>query len=276
MDSHLKEALVPVIHGRRPEEREKEYIERMHYESGQGEIDASKVAGPFSEPWLNVLQAYEPGSMPTLDWILSCDSLRDKVRGNVLDAGAGTCWLTARVSLLPRVERVFALDLSERFLTTVGARVMKVMGADLSKVTFVESDFNAIPLASESLDCAFLFGAIHHSLSPIKTLQEIGRCLRPGGFLLMLENPASPIRIAMLRKRSLALSQNVTEIAYTRGEIEYLIANAKLGPCTVLSPPLRRSFRFKPLVRRTLRRLKLEHILINPPNYLFLVEKSRC
>jgi hypothetical protein len=37
---------------------------------------------------------------------------------------------------------------------------------------------------------------------------------------------------------------------------------------------MRRSFRFKALVRRTLRRLQLEHILLNPPNYLFLVEKS--
>jgi SAM-dependent methyltransferase len=274
MDSRLEETLIPVIHGRRPQEHEKEYIERMHYESGQGEVDASKVAGPFSEPWLNVINAYEPGSMPTLEWILSCDPLREKVRGNVLDAGAGTCWLTARVSLLPRVERVFALDLSDRFLTTVGARVMKVLGADLTKVTFVESDFNAIPLANESLDCAFLFGAIHHSLSPIKTLQEIGRCLRPGASLLILENPASPIRIARQRRNSLAMSQSVTEITYTRGEIEYLIANAKIGPCKVLPPPMRRSFRFKALVRRTLRRLQLEHILLNPPNYLFLVEKS--
>jgi hypothetical protein len=70
------------------------------------------------------------------------------------------------------------------------------------------------------------------------------------------------------------MSQSVTEITYTRGEIEYLIANAKIGPCKVLPPPMRRSFRFKALVRRTLRRLQLEHILLNPPNYLFLVEKS--
>ncbi|HEV3459570.1 MAG TPA: class I SAM-dependent methyltransferase [Thermoanaerobaculia bacterium] len=274
MNPRSEETTHPVIHGRRPQQHEKEHSERTLYDSGQAELDAAQVAGPSSEPWLNVLAAHEPASMEILDWILSRDDLRQKVRGDVLDAGAGTCWLTARVSLLPQVERVFALDLSERFLTTVGTRVMTVLGGDLSKVTFVESDFNAIPLATGSLDCAFLFGAIHHSLSPIKTLQEIGRCLKPGGLLLMLENPASPLRIGMLRERALAASGQVTEICYTRAEIEYLIANARIGKCQVLPGPLRRSFGFKALVRRSLRRLHLEHVLLNPPNYLFLIERS--
>ncbi len=274
MEPRAEETAIPVIHGRRPQQHEKEHVERTLYDSGQAEINAAQVAGASSEPWLNVLAAHEPGSMPTLDWILSRDDLREKIHGDVLDAGAGTCWLSARVSLLPRVDRVFALDLSEHFLTTVGARMMTVLGGDLAKVTFVESDFNAIPLASGSLDCAFLFGAIHHSLSPIKTLQEIGRCLKPGAFLLMLENPASPLRIRMLRERALAASEQVTEICYTRAEIEYLIANARIGRCRILPGPLARSYRFKALVRRSLRRLGLEHVLLNPPNYLFLIEKS--
>ena len=45
------------------------------------------------------------------------------MRGTVIDFGAGTCWVTARLSRLAPVDEVVALDLSERFMTWVGARI---------------------------------------------------------------------------------------------------------------------------------------------------------
>ncbi|MBV8202650.1 MAG: hypothetical protein JOZ15_18700, partial [Acidobacteria bacterium] len=93
MNPRVEGTAIPMIHGRRPQPHEKEHVERTLYDSGQAELDAAAVAGSHSEPWLNVLAAHEPGAMPTLDWILSRADLREKIRGNVLDAGAGTCWL---------------------------------------------------------------------------------------------------------------------------------------------------------------------------------------
>ena len=117
------------------------------------------------------------------------------------------------------VEEIFALDLSKKFLTTTGLRVFNHFGGDESKLRFLVSDFNDIPLESQSVDCVLLFACLHHSLAPIKTLQEAYRLLKPGGNIVVLEQPHATLRIRQARKNFLALSEQVTEIAYTRGEL---------------------------------------------------------
>lgn len=246
----------------------------MHYESGRADRDARQTAGASAEPWLNVLRTHEPGSMPAFDWIVSQPELRARIHGKVLDVAAGSCWLSAKAALLPEVEQVYALDLSERFLRTTGERIVRHFGADPEKVTFVASDFNHIPLEDGSLDCAFLFAAIHHSLSPIKTLQEVGRCLRPGGAILVVESPSSLVHIRRQRRRSLALSEHVTEIAYTREELEYVMAVACVGPVHALPLQAAGGRPVRRMVRHLLRRLGWEDAVLTPPTYLFVIEKS--
>jgi SAM-dependent methyltransferase len=265
---------IRVIHGKQPKTHEKESVEMLNYESGQADIDASQVAGPFSEPWLNVIHTHEPASMPAFDRMLGIDNLREKIRGKVLDVGAGTCWLTAKTSLLPSVDQVFALDLSEKFLRTTGLRILRYFNAELGKITFVISDFNEIPLDDESLDCAFLFATLHHSLSPIKTLQEVARCLKKKGVLMILENPCSVTKIRKGRKTALELSKSVTEIAYTRGELEYMIDAANIGKVESLPFDILSSPGIKMAVRKILRHLGVEDALLNPPTYLFVVQKN--
>lgn len=265
---------IRVIHGKKPKIHEKEFTEMLNYESGQADIDASQVTGPFSEPWLNVISTHEPASMPAFDQVLRIDYLREKIRGRVLDVGSGTCWLTAKTSLLPTVDQVFALDLSEKFMCTTGVRVMKYFNAELGKITFVISDFNKIPLDDESLDCAFLFATIHHSLAPIKTLQEVGRCLKKNGALMILENPCSLIKIRNGRKQALELSKSVTEMAYTKGELEYMIEAANIGNVQSFPFDILSGRGLKMAVRKILRYLGVEAVLINPPTYLFVVEKN--
>jgi SAM-dependent methyltransferase len=265
---------IQISYGKRPKEHEKEFTELLHYESGQADIDASQVTGPFSEPWLNVINTHEPASMPAFDQVLRIDYLREKIRGKVLDVGAGTCWLTAKTSLLPTVDQVFALDLSENFMRTTGVRILQHFNAELGKITFVISDFNEIPLDDASLDCAFLFATFHHSLSPIKTLQEVGRCLKKNGVLMILENPCSVIKIRKGRKQALELSKSVTEMAYTKGELEYMIESANIGKVQSFPFDILSGRGLKMAVRKVFRYLGVEAVLINPPTYLFVVEKN--
>ena len=75
------------------------------------------------------------------------------------------------------------------------------------------------------------------------------------------------------RQRMLDLSSQNTEIAYTRAELEYLIANANVGALDVrrwdvLSRPGPRRW-----VRHVLRWCGLEDVLLNPPNYLFIITR---
>jgi len=264
---------IPVIRGRLPNTWEREYREFQHYDAGQAEADAKVVGGDSAEPWIEVIRAYEPSAFPAVERLLADERLRAKIRGTVIDVGAGTCFLSAHLSRLPAVQRVYAVDLSEKFLASTGARILEHFGAAIEKMTFVASDFNDIPLPAASVDAAFIFAAIHHSLAPIKTLQEVARVLKPGGTVFILENPKSVIGIRKARLASLALSSEATEIAYTRGELEYVIANANIGRCEVLRWDLLSRPGPRRWIRTIVRVLGLEDVLLNPPNYLFVITR---
>lgn len=264
---------IPVIRGRTPQEGEGEYKEFQHYETGQAEANARAVGGNVEEPWVEVIKTFEPSAFPAVERLLADPELSARIKGTIVDVGAGSCFLSARLSKLAAVEKVFPVDLSEKFLTTTGARVLAHFGAMQEKIMFVATDFNSIPLPSATADAAFIFAAIHHSLSPIKTLQEVGRIVKPGGTIFILENPKSVIGIRKARAASFAMSGENTEIAYTRAELEYVILNANIGACEVrlwdvLSRPGPRRW-----VRKLARAVGLEDVLLNPPNYLFVITR---
>lgn len=267
---------IPIIRGKIPAPGDGEYGEMQHYASGAAQFDAERVGGDSEQPWIDVVNKFEPSAFPAVVRLLADKQLSARIKGTAIDVGAGTCFLTAKLSQLPTIEHVYAIDMSEEFLTSTGARILEHFQAVPGKVTFVASDFNAIPLPTASADTAFIFAAIHHSLSPIKTLQEVARVVKPGGTIFILENPVSLRKIRHVREYYLSLSRrgNVTEIAYTRRELEYLIDNAKIGDWQahtwdVLGRPGPRRW-----LRKLFRALNLEDILLNPPNYLFTILRA--
>ena len=72
-----------------PKAGDLEYSEFDKYDSGSAEKEAREVPGPHSEPWFNVLAMHEPGTMASLDQVLADRQLGFRVRGTVLDLGAG-------------------------------------------------------------------------------------------------------------------------------------------------------------------------------------------
>ena len=265
---------IPILRGYIPAPTEKEYKEMMTYDSGKGEEDAKKTPGPYSEPWLNVIHTHEPASIPAFDHVIAHPEIRKGIHGTVLDLGAGTCWLSAKLSLLPEVKKVYSLDLSEKFITTVGTRILNYFKACLEKINFVVSDFNQIPLENESVDAAFLFASLHHSLVPVKTLKEVGRCVKKGGYIYVLENPTASIHIEAERKKCLALSTDVTEFAHTKRDWIYLMKVANVGPITVYPFDILSRGGLKGFIRKWLRKWDIEDLIINPPTYLFAIKKE--
>ena len=172
---------IPVIRGRLPGPGQKEFLEFQQYDSGRADQAAAKLGSGAEEPWLEVINQHEPSALPAIDRLLSDAAILTRIRGRVIDVGAGTCLLSARLSQLPAVESVYALDLSERFLTSTGIRVARHFGVMESKLTFVASDCNDIPLEIGTLDAAFIFAAIHHGIRRARrqalalSAEEIGR-----------------------------------------------------------------------------------------------------
>jgi ubiquinone/menaquinone biosynthesis C-methylase UbiE len=187
------------------------------------------------------------------------------VRGRVLDFGAGTCWATARLSQVAAVSEVVALDMSEGFFERVGAPMIERHGGDAAKIRFAASTFEHVPFEDGFFDAVFMIAALHHSLAPLRALREAWRALRSGGTLVVVESPSSLLRLRRNRQRAIAESRatGTTEVAYTRGEIDYLLRHAgfeapRFVASTQLSPnPLKRA------ARLALRRLGIEDLVLS-------------
>lgn len=263
MTNHEHE--IRLANGREPRPGDPEFREREGYESGRAELEAQQVPGPHGEPWLNVLEYHEPGARPSLSQALATPSIGPRLRGRVVDLGAGTCWATAELSKLDSVDEVVAVDLSRGFLERVGVRMIRAIGGDLARVRFVAGSYEDVPEPDGAFDAALLIAAIHHAVAPLRVLLEARRLLRPGGLLLMIENPCSTIGIAAQRDRCLELTRTTfaTEIAYTRGELDYLLRHA--GFADIVWHPVHgfsRNFA-KRWLRRALRRTGIEHHLLS-------------
>jgi len=265
VDSHP--AGVPVVKGSLPRAGERAYVEYQNYEFGDAEALAAAWGDDEETAWRQLREECEPFSEAVLDYLLSDDDLQTRVHGAVADIAAGSCWLAGKVSRLQQVERVYAQDLSQGFLERVGIRVFLDLGGDPSKLTFVASDFNDLPLPDGSLDAAFLFAALHHSLSPIPTLREVLRCLKPGGTLFVHESPVAQLRLEKVRRWSETV-HNACEIPTTFNDIRYYLNMAGAGDVTWRRLDFSRN-PFRRAVRRVLRGTRLENWL-RPPAYLFV------
>ena len=242
----------------------------MKYESGAAEIDAAAVPGPFEEPWQNVVAAFEPGSEPTLRQALADPAVSARLTGRVLDLGAGSCWATALLSQVKPVREVVALDLSEGFLRRVGTRMIGRLNADVRKITFAVSTFEAVPFDDGYFDAVFAIAALHHSLAPLRALIEVRRVLRPGGVLVVVECPPPLFGIRSARERAIAESRRTgaTEFALTRGELEYLMRHAGFDEPAFVPQTGLSINPFKKWARLALRRLQLEHFVLAAGYYI--------
>ncbi len=264
-----RDGRVPVIEGDLPRTGERSYVEYEHYEFGGAAAFASAWGDDAKEAWRRLREKLEPFSEPVLDTLLADEELRSRVHGVVADIGAGSCWLAGKVSQLPQVERVYAQDLSRGFLEGVGVPVYEDQGGDLEKLTLVSSDFSHIPLPSATLDAAFLFAALHHSLSPIPTLKEILRCLKPRGTLFIHESPVAQLGLERDRRWSETV-HNACEIPTTFNDIRYYLAMAGAVNTQWRQLDFSRNI-VRRVVRGMLRTTRIEN-LVRPPAYLFTCE----
>src|SRR5262245_27342641 len=241
----------------------------LRYESGYANELVAKLPGRHQEPWLNALDLWEPGSPVTLAKTLQNPAMASAIRGRVLDVAAGCCWATARLSRVDSVQEVVALDLSKGFLTSVGDRIISGLSGDRSKIRFAVSSFNTIPFEDEYFDCAFFIATLHHCESPIRTLKEICRVVKTGGTLFVVEHLSPLIRIRAGRQQALRLSRasGFTELAYSRPEMRYWIRHSGFEHVTFHALDAMVRSRLKRWLRRGIRRLDLEHVLL-PTQYV--------
>jgi ArsR family transcriptional regulator len=96
------------------------------------------------------------------------------------DLGCGTGQLTETVA--PYVKQVIAVDSSPDMLEAARQRLGGAGNVDLRN-----GDLENLPLGLGELDAAMLSLVLHYSPSPARALAEVGRVLRPGGRVLVVD-----------------------------------------------------------------------------------------
>ena len=96
------------------------------------------------------------------------------------DLGCGTGQLTETVA--PYVRQVVAVDSSNDMLEAARQRLGGARNVDLR-----QGELESLPIKNGELDAAMLSLVLHYSPSPARALSEVGRSLRPGGRVLVVD-----------------------------------------------------------------------------------------
>jgi SAM-dependent methyltransferase len=105
---------------------------------------------------------------------------------DVLDIGAGNCWLSYRMSL--RGHRPVAVDLLENDADGLGAARHYLSHLSRPFIRF-QAEMDHLPFAPEQFDIAIFNASFHYSASYEQTLTEVFRCLRRPGYVIVADSP---------------------------------------------------------------------------------------
>jgi SAM-dependent methyltransferase len=150
--------------------------------------------------------------------ILSQLECLDRRPLNILDLGAGNCWMSYR--LLLRGHHVTALDIFADPLDGLPvARRYPIA------IPAVEAEFDSLPFDSGVFDLAIFNASLHYSTNYSHTLGQVSRCLRPSGHIVVLDSPVyrrPEHGRRMVEQRKAAYRQRYGFASDAMGSIEFL------------------------------------------------------
>jgi len=105
----------------------------------------------------------------------------DLQKGKIaVDLGAGTGFISE--GLLKKGVKVIAVDQSEEMLN-----IMKNKFSDHSKIQYINSDIEELPIGDDFADYVFANMFLHHLEHPDKAIIEMTRILKKGGKLIITD-----------------------------------------------------------------------------------------
>lgn len=118
--------------------------------------------------------------------------VQKQLKGTVLDVGSGTGVYSLKMAERSEVEQVLSLDLAEGMLRYASQQ------RSHSKITYLQADAEALPLADETVDCIFANLSLQWSEQPDVLFTGFERVLKPGGVLVF--NTLGPKTLKELRQ----------------------------------------------------------------------------
>jgi ubiquinone/menaquinone biosynthesis C-methylase UbiE len=143
-------------------------------------------------------------------------------RGRVLEIGAGSAWLSAELSKLPRVVEIVATDFEADALREDAPHIFTWLKARADKITRTTMEAHELDYPAGYFDFIIAVGALRHGMILPLLLKECKRVLKPGGCLVAIREPVQSLRAPASRHRPLAGEKDVQSVE----EFEALFARA--------------------------------------------------
>ncbi|MBU4338870.1 methyltransferase domain-containing protein [Patescibacteria group bacterium] len=147
------------------------------------------------------------------------NNLREKYNfhGEILEIGAGSCWLSALISKTPGIRKIYALDISRDLLEMIGADIICRLNGNKEKIEFINADFNNLPFENNKFNIVICDASLHHAPNLSILLKEIFRVLKAGGFLIAIREPIKPL-ICWRKFGKSEIAKGATENIYSKRE----------------------------------------------------------
>ena len=128
----------------------------------------------------------------------------------VLDLAGGIGWLSAYLSTETDAGKIYYLDSSRFYANQIMPTVVDLMGGDIEKIEAFEAFFYPLLFDDGAIDAIVVSSSLHHAENLGRLMEELCRVLKPGGYLLILnETPLStPRYLAVLVKRFASIVTN--------------------------------------------------------------------
>jgi SAM-dependent methyltransferase len=142
----------------------------------------------YEDPLANLVDWLEKKELP---YLFEENLARAGVRpaGTVVDLGAGSCWMSSLLARRPEVDRVIAIEFSQRRISEYGPVSMAYLEAPAEKIERVVADFYAHGLGDEVADWVIIDAAFHHAADPVRLARVAHELLRPGGSFVLHREP---------------------------------------------------------------------------------------
>jgi SAM-dependent methyltransferase len=145
--------------------------------------------------------------------------------GVVVELGAGSCWLSAALSCFSSVERIVAVEFSERRLVSFAPISLALLAAPAEKVERRIADFYRHGLEPGSADLVVLDASFHHASDPRRLADVVFELTKPGGAALLLREPTLTV-LKRRRDHGLEAAHGDFEHEYRRQQYVDFLASA--------------------------------------------------
>jgi ubiquinone/menaquinone biosynthesis C-methylase UbiE len=125
------------------------------------------------------------------------ERISERVRatgGVIVDIGCGPGMLAAALARRSAAVLVVGVDLSAPMLALAARRARHER-----RVAWVQANAARLPFADESIDVVVSVGSLHHWRDPVAGINQIHRCLRPGGWAWIFDGYRDAADADMIR-----------------------------------------------------------------------------